>query len=48
MLWDDLTVEEHLYFYARLKGIAPDKEAEMVNKAIKEVLLTKFRELRIK
>ncbi len=22
ILWDELTVEEHLYFYARLRGIS--------------------------
>jgi len=41
-LWNDLTVEEHLYFYARLKGISPDKEDEQVRKAISEVLLEKY------
>jgi ABC-type uncharacterized transport system ATPase subunit len=48
VLWNDLTVEEHLYFYARLKGIPPEKEAEMVDKAINEVLLQKFRAFRVK
>lgn len=28
VLWNDLTVEEHLYFYARLKGIPPHREDE--------------------
>lgn len=37
-----------MYFYARLKGIPPEKEAEMVNKAIAEVLLEKYRFLRVK
>jgi ABC-type multidrug transport system ATPase subunit len=37
-----------LYFYARLKGIPPEKEDEMVNKAIAEVLLEKYRFLRVK
>ncbi len=48
VLWNDLTVEEHLYFYARLKGIPPEKEEEMVNTAINEVLLQKFRSFRVK
>ena len=39
LLWGDLTVEEHLYFYARLKGITPDREDAQVTKAIEEVLL---------
>jgi ABC-type multidrug transport system ATPase subunit len=39
VLWGDLTVEDHLYFYARLKGVSPDKEDEKVTKAIEEVLL---------
>src|SRR5689334_8460809 len=48
ILWDDLTVAEHLYFYARLKGIPPEREDEMVTKAVCEVLLTKFREFKVK
>ena len=37
VLWKNLTVEEHLYFYARIKGVAPDEEDECVNKALKAV-----------
>ncbi|EGR34219.1 hypothetical protein IMG5_020170 [Ichthyophthirius multifiliis] len=40
LLWPDLTVEEHLLFYARLKGIKPSQEKEKVQKAMKEVLLS--------
>ena len=47
-MWEQLTVEEHLFFYARLKGINPDKEIEMVNKAINEVLLNKFRDFKVR
>ena len=32
-------------FYARLKGVTPDQEQEMVNKAIKEVQLTKEKDM---
>lgn len=39
LLWSDLTVEEHLLFFARLKGIEPEKEEEKVSTAIAEVLL---------
>ena len=42
LLWPDLTVEEHLLFYARLKGVSPKREKSKVQKAIKEVYLTNF------
>jgi ABC-type multidrug transport system ATPase subunit len=32
-----LTVEEHLYFYARIKGVKPEDEDKSVLKALKEV-----------
>jgi ABC-type multidrug transport system ATPase subunit len=35
-----MTVKEHLIFYARIKGIPPQDEEEMVNKAIEDVKLT--------
>lgn len=35
LLWPDLTVEEHLLFYARLKGIPPQLEKIKVEKAMK-------------
>jgi ABC-type multidrug transport system ATPase subunit len=37
VLWDELTVEEHLLFYARLKGVRPEDEQSRANKAMKEV-----------
>jgi ABC-type multidrug transport system ATPase subunit len=42
-----LTVEEHLLFYARLKGISPIHENDLVNKAIGEVLLEKYRTFKV-
>jgi ABC-type multidrug transport system ATPase subunit len=39
LVWSDLTIEEHLYFYARIKGIARNLEKEVVDKAIEEVSL---------
>ena len=38
-----MTVEEHLLFYARLKGVVPSLEKEKVDKAINDVMLNKFR-----
>ena len=46
VLWGDLTVKEHLEFYARVKGIPPEKEEEYVMKAIKDVLLDRFTEFK--
>ncbi|KAJ3015871.1 UNVERIFIED_CONTAM: hypothetical protein HDU68_012527 [Siphonaria sp. JEL0065] len=40
ILWEDLTVEEHLYFYARLKGADSTNEREYVAKALENVSLT--------
>ena len=37
VLWADLTVKEHLEFYARIKGITPEEEEECVNQAMKNV-----------
>lgn len=39
MLWDILTVEEHLQFYARLKGVSLDELDELVTKSLEEVQL---------
>ncbi|CAG8495571.1 10808_t:CDS:2 [Ambispora gerdemannii] len=42
ILWADLTVEEHLLFYARLKGIPPKAESEAVKIALEQVRLEPF------
>lgn len=31
ILWDIMTVEEHLLFYSRIKGVSPLDEVAMVN-----------------
>jgi ABC-type multidrug transport system ATPase subunit len=43
ILWPELTVHEHLLFYARLKGISPNDEKLSVEKAMDEVFLGKFK-----
>eukprot|EP00160_Parvularia_atlantis_P010481 Unigene2049_Nuclearia_a/m.6373 Unigene2049_Nuclearia_a/g.6373 ORF Unigene2049_Nuclearia_a/g.6373 Unigene2049_Nuclearia_a/m.6373 type:complete len:631 (-) Unigene2049_Nuclearia_a:124-2016(-) len=43
ILWPELTVEEHLYFYARLKGVEPKEEKSAVDDALARVSLTGFR-----
>ena len=42
ILWEELTVGEHLYFYARLKGIPKAKLREAVVQALKNVSLEAF------
>ena len=42
ILWSDLTIKEHLLFYARLKGVAIKDEEAYVTKAIDQVDLSKF------
>ncbi|PVU86199.1 hypothetical protein BB561_006788 [Smittium simulii] len=37
ILWDDLSIEDHLYFYARLKGISPKNEKNVVDQILKDV-----------
>ncbi|KAJ3047994.1 hypothetical protein HK097_010977, partial [Rhizophlyctis rosea] len=39
ILWDDLTVEEHLLFYARLKGVPVAEEKEAVQTSMATVSL---------
>eukprot|EP01091_Cochliopodium_minus_P001939 TRINITY_DN1188_c0_g2_i2.p1 TRINITY_DN1188_c0_g2~~TRINITY_DN1188_c0_g2_i2.p1 ORF type:complete len:1683 (-),score=415.80 TRINITY_DN1188_c0_g2_i2:354-4655(-) len=42
VLWEDLTVRQHLEFFARLKGIESKEESGHVEKALKEFGLFKF------
>lgn len=39
ILWPDLTCEEHLLFYARLKGVNPRDEKEVVKQCLEQVEL---------
>ena len=39
ILWPSLTVEEHLYFYARLRGVNSKDEKQKVNETLDEVNL---------
>ncbi|KAI9002146.1 hypothetical protein DFJ74DRAFT_696885 [Hyaloraphidium curvatum] len=39
ILWDDLTIEEHLLFYARLKGVPAAEEKEVVKQSMEAVSL---------
>lgn len=41
-LWPDLTVEEHLLFYSRLKGVSSKEEKAKLEKALNEVNLEKY------
>ena len=42
-LFHVLTVSEHLWFYAKLKGVPSDKRAAMVEKSIRELNLKEHR-----
>ncbi|KAF9294425.1 hypothetical protein BGZ88_003919 [Linnemannia elongata] len=48
ILWGDLTVADHLLFYARLRGIPPNLEKQAVEYAVASVSLTKFRDRQVK
>ena len=48
LLWPDLTVEEHLYFYVRIRGAPVNQEKSLVRKALKEVYLTPFADFKTK
>eukprot|EP00842_Homolaphlyctis_polyrhiza_P004047 jgi/Hompol1/4643/HPOL_003777-RA len=42
ILWDDLSVADHLYFYARLKGIHAKDERQAVEQSLANVALTGY------
>ncbi|KAJ1548585.1 hypothetical protein HK405_002324 [Cladochytrium tenue] len=43
IVWEGLSIEEHLYFYARLKGVNRHDERTTVEKAMEQVSLTSLR-----
>lgn len=43
ILWEDLTCEEHILFYSRLRGVPPEREDEVVTKALEDVNLSQYR-----
>lgn len=47
ILWPTLTVEEHLYFYARLRGIGGADEKIKVEETLLEVNLTSQRNFKV-
>lgn len=47
VLWENLTVDEHLRFYARIKGIPPHQEDECITRAVKDVELAESRYVQI-
>lgn len=40
ILWEDLTVTEHLTFYAKIKGISNENVESHVDMALEQVLMT--------
>ncbi|KFH67556.1 hypothetical protein MVEG_06288 [Podila verticillata NRRL 6337] len=48
ILWDELTIADHLLFYSRLRGVPPALEQQAVAYAIASVCLTKFRDRQVK
>ena len=37
ILWEQLTCAEHLLFFARLKGVAPEEQAQFVSRTLEKV-----------
>lgn len=48
ILWDDLTVEEHLFFYSRLKGVPSELEREAAYAVEELVGLVPQRDIQVK
>ncbi|RKP20418.1 hypothetical protein ROZALSC1DRAFT_28087 [Rozella allomycis CSF55] len=48
ILWPDLTVEDHLLFYARLKGVQINEERKVVQDAMRKVALQSFEKRKAK
>ncbi|OUM61278.1 hypothetical protein PIROE2DRAFT_20970 [Piromyces sp. E2] len=48
ILWNDLTVEEHLLFYARLKGISKNEEKDSVLQSLESVGLEEKKSTKVK
>ncbi|KAF9150209.1 hypothetical protein BG015_007989 [Linnemannia schmuckeri] len=48
ILWNDLTVADHLLFYSRLRGVPPSMEQQSVDFAIASVSLTRLRDRQVK
>ena len=46
-LWEQLTCEETILFYCRLKGVDPKEEKQLTSKTLEEVGLGKFRTLQV-
>ncbi|KAF9971390.1 hypothetical protein BGZ73_005702 [Actinomortierella ambigua] len=47
ILWNDLTIADHLLFYSRLRGISPAQEQQAVDYALANVSLTALRDRQV-
>ena len=48
VLWAELTVEEHLYFYSKLKNVSSDKIEGIVENVLNKTLLTPYKTFLVK
>jgi ABC-type multidrug transport system ATPase subunit len=48
LLWNDLSVEEHLYFYSRLKNVKAEDAIKNVQKTLYDIKLENFRNFLVK